>query len=151
MAQNISLLIFGVSADVRRKTPRHYYGFAYIRTLKGFGVSADMHSYSAAWIVLKTTNMSTMHRPSSTGVSDTVRRYSKFGWKITPRSGVIISSKQLLPFDNTSNVELPRPLLENRELSNLNENWLTNKDFMPKIILNRDFALAREVTHDHKL
>ena len=38
---------FGVSADVRRKTPRHYYGFTHIRTLKGFGVSADMRRYSS--------------------------------------------------------------------------------------------------------
>ena len=32
------------------------------------------------------------------------------------------------------------------------ENRITNKDFMPRIlILNRDFALASEIIHDHKL
>ena len=31
------------------------------------------------------------------------------------------------------------------------ENCLTNKDFMPKIKLNRDVVLAREIIHDHKL
>ena len=38
---------FGVSADVRRKTPRHYYGFAHMRTLKGLGVSTDTRRYSS--------------------------------------------------------------------------------------------------------
>ena len=31
------------------------------------------------------------------------------------------------------------------------ENRLTNKDLIPKLILNRDFALARGIIHDHKL
>ena len=34
------------------------------------------------------------------------------------------------------------------------KNQLTNKDFMtfcPKLILNRDPALAREIIYDHKL
>ena len=31
------------------------------------------------------------------------------------------------------------------------ENRFTNKDFMPKIISNWDFAVAREIIHDHKL
>ena len=30
------------------------------------------------------------------------------------------------------------------------ENQLTNKDFIPKINLNKDFDLAREKSHDHK-
>ena len=35
--------------------------------------------------------------------------------------------------------------------SNNFENLLTNKDVMPKLILKRGFALAREIIHDHKL
>ena len=31
------------------------------------------------------------------------------------------------------------------------ENLSTNKDFMPKNNSNRDFALAREIIHDHKI
>ena len=31
------------------------------------------------------------------------------------------------------------------------EDLLTNKILCPKLILNRDFALARKIIHDHKL
>ena len=36
------LRLFGVSADVRRKTPRVYYHVAHLRTIQCFGVSADI-------------------------------------------------------------------------------------------------------------
>ena len=39
------LRFFGVSVDVRRKTPRVYYHFAHLHTIQCFGVSADIRKF----------------------------------------------------------------------------------------------------------
>ena len=61
---------YGISEDVRRKTPRRYYGFAHIHTLKVFGFSADMCRYSSCL----NSNMPIMRKSSSYGVSGVVDR-----------------------------------------------------------------------------
>ena len=39
--------LFGISGDVRRKTPRDYYHFAHLRTIQCFGISADVRRKTA--------------------------------------------------------------------------------------------------------
>ena len=54
--------------------------YAHWRVLEFLRICADT---PAAWIVLNTTNVSTIRRSSNTGVSATVRRHSESGWNIT--------------------------------------------------------------------
>ena len=43
----MQITLFGISADVRRKTPRDHYHFARLRTIQCFGSSADVRRKTA--------------------------------------------------------------------------------------------------------